>query len=97
MARPRKEPRVNLRFKDHNDLDEYELIALRRGMSLPAWIKATMHRELEKDSEPSISEKSILIIRKHIEDGASREAVQKAKSHVKSYLEDIKSYASHKH
>jgi len=99
MKRIRKHPRLNLRFKNHNEMDEYELAANKQGLTLPAWIKQVMAIELQKSQSfqplEELALESILISRKHMEDKASKDEVEDIRSYVRSHIEDIKNYAAH--
>ncbi len=96
--RTRKEPRLNLRFKSHDDLDEFELAAHKHGMSLSQWAKSVMRDklQLEKDdtAQTELGLESILIIRKLAEEKEPKDVVARVRAHVKDYLTKLKSYAS---
>ena len=98
MFRTRKEPRLNLRFKDHDELDELELLANKKGMTLTAWIKFMLRNALKNgqtvEDVRDTTLESILIVRGVVEDNASEDQVSKAKARVKSYLAKLKSNAA---
>ncbi len=99
--RTRKEPRLNLRFENHNILDELELAAHKHGMSLSQWIKSVMADKLrlEKNdkAQTDLGLESILIIRKLAEEKEPKDVVTKVKAYVKEYLAKLKSDASGRH
>lgn len=96
--RTRKEPRLNLRFENHDILDEFELAAHKQGMSLSQWIKSVMRDKLQIDkddkAQTDLGLESILIIRKLAEEKESKDVVTNVRAHVKDYLAKLKSYAS---
>lgn len=98
MLRTRTEPRLNLRFKNHDILDEYELAALKKGMSLANWIKLILQDKIQsekvKAEQVELELESILVIRKHVEDKQPKDVVAKVRAHVKDYLAKLKSYAA---
>jgi len=97
MFRTRKEPRLNLRFPDHDELDELELLANKKGMTLAAFIKFMLRNALKNDQKVEdfreTTLESLLIVRGVVEDTASEDQVSKAKARVKSYLAKLGSNA----
>jgi len=97
MFRTRKEPRLNLRFPDHDELDELELLANMKGMTLAAFIKYLLRKALRNDQNiddlRDTELESLFIIRGIVEDNASKDQLAKIKAKVKAFLEKLKSYA----
>ena len=53
-SKRRAENRVNLRFSDRNFLDELEILAHSKGLTLPTWIRLVLMRELNVSEESKL-------------------------------------------
>lgn len=49
MKRPRKEPRLNIRFSNLQQMDQIELFANQRGFNVQDWVRMLVMRELTED------------------------------------------------
>jgi len=100
MPGSRKEPRLNLRFADHDIMDEIELIALKLGLSLHAWIKQLIFREIRNLQAQNQTEdtalKRLLMIQGLVETKSTEKEIEDTKARVETYFERVKKHAAGK-
>ena len=98
MTTKRKEPRVNLRFKDFDLLDELEIIANNKGMILTDYLRKILSDSVIVTDETRMLERtqleSILTTQKLLEFSLPAEQVAQAKNYTKDYLLKVKSHAA---
>jgi len=96
MTRLRKECRLNLRFSKQTQMDDMEIVAHNKGMTLPVWAKATLLRALVSSQEDEIlarkSRESTLTVQKILERTQSPEDISAARRDVAEYIKRIKDH-----
>lgn len=95
-SKRRAENRVNLRFRDEKFLDQLEILAHSKGLTLPTWIRSVLMRELNFSEEKKILanrvSESTLVSHKLLERLLSPEDVSDARKKVQNYLQSVKKH-----
>ena len=98
MTTVRKEPRVNLRFKGFDLLDQLEIVANGKGLTLPEYCRRALRASLTETAASQMLERtqleSILTTQKLLEFSLPAEQVAQAKNYTKDYLLKVKSHAA---
>lgn len=93
MQRKVKEPRINLRFSSRNVLDDMSILAHSNGLTLPAWAKATLIRELIRSETTDIltqqSIESLLTMQALMELDYPQSKIRDAKQTARSFIQQI--------
>ena len=85
-----KDPRINLWFRDHAELNQIELVANKAGLSGPQWIRRIVRQQLEKDlleqKRSQVLERSILMTRDLLEKKSKPDDVNAALARADRFL-----------
>lgn len=90
-----QEYRINLRISDRNFFDDMRIFAHSLGLTLPAWAKATLIREIVRSEEQDIfaqrSIESLLTMQALMEKDHTPTEVLAAKEKARSYIKRVQS------
>lgn len=85
-----KDPRYNIWFRDHAELNQIELVANRAGLSGPQWIRQVIRQRLEKDlldqKRAQVLERSILMTRDLLEKTSKQDDIEAAMARADRFL-----------
>ena len=89
-----RKPRINLRLSDRNLFDDMQIFAHSQGLTLPAWAKATLKREMARSEIDDVfalqSLKSLLTIQTLIEEEHSKSEVDAARQKARDFIKQVK-------
>lgn len=63
MRPPRSNPRLNLRFRDHHEMDEIDLRANQEGLDLQNWVRQLVRHEIkDKPFRRHLAKKAVQLL-----------------------------------
>ena len=96
MTKKRTEIRLNLRFKNQELRDDLQIHAHSQGLTLPAWAKATLERELMAASSDAIiarrSRESVLTLHKLMERTHQPEDFSAARKSAQNFIQQVEKH-----
>ena len=99
MKTPRKNPRINVRFKSLQETDELEQYANQRGFTLQNWMRMLAYREITNDLSKKLQVRELFeilhILQAILEHGTDEDVVLFAKQKARRLIENFNLNAEH--